>query len=146
MSQRGSYQTKQQEAVETLYRERGDECLTAEQAYSALCQRGMDVGKTTVYRAITRLCATGALRRYAPSERGEAASYQHNPCAESHLHIRCVRCGALEHLHCDEVEAFAEHLGRHHGFTLDEGQTILYGCCKACQAAIDEEKQGRGIE
>ena len=68
-----------------------------------------------------------------PHESGEAARYQHSPCTESHLHIRCVHCGALAHLHCDEVEAFARHLGQHHGFTLDESQTILYGLCEACQ-------------
>ena len=75
----------------------------------------------------------GRLRRYAPHESGEAARYQHSPCTQSHLHIRCVDCGALAHLHCDEVEAFARHLGQHHGFTLDESQTVLYGLCEACR-------------
>ena len=84
-------------------------------------------------RAISRLCQAGRLRRYAPHESGEAARYQHNPCTESHLHIRCIHCGALAHLHCDEAEAFARHLGQHHGFTLDERQTILYGVCQACR-------------
>lgn len=133
MPQRGNYQTRQQEAVEALFAARAGDCLTAEEAYLALLSGGMEVGKTTVYRAITRLCQEGRLRRYAPHESGEAARFQHNPCTESHLHIRCVNCGALEHLHCDEVEAFALHLNRHHGFTLDEGQTILYGCCETCR-------------
>lgn len=141
MPQRGSYQTKQQEAVAALFCKRATECLTAEEAYEALTSQGMDVGKTTVYRAITKLCASGVLRRYAPHERATAASYQHNPCAESHLHIRCVHCGAMEHLHCDEVEAFAAHLTDHHGFTLDEGQTILYGLCSACQLRQADAKK-----
>lgn len=133
MPQRGNYQTRQQEAVEALFAARAEDCLTAEEAYLALLSGGMEVGKTTVYRAISRLCQEGRLRRYAPHESGEAARFQHNPCTESHLHIRCVSCGALEHLHCGEVEAFARQLTRHHGFTLDEGQTILYGCCEACR-------------
>lgn len=133
MSQRGTYQTRQQEAVCALFAARPQECLTAEEAYQALKLTGEDVGKTTVYRTISRLCQAGRLRRYAPHESGEAARYQHNPCAHSHLHIRCVQCGALEHLTCGEAEAFARHLGQHHGFTLDEGQTILYGRCAACR-------------
>ena len=141
MSNRGNYQTRQQEAVAELFAKRPEDCLTAEEAYAALAEQGMDVGKTTVYRAISRLCAAYVLRRYAPHDSGEAARFQHNPCKQSHLHIRCVHCGALEHLHCDEVEAFAAHLNRHHGFTLDEGQTILYGCCEACRAAQENEKQ-----
>lgn len=130
---RGSYQTKQQEAVEQLFSTLGEACLTAEDVHILLQERGMDVSQTTVYRVITRLCQAGRLRRYAPHERGAAAHYQYNPCNKSHLHIRCINCGVLAHLHCDEVEAFASHLNMHHGFTLDEGQTILYGRCEACR-------------
>lgn len=130
---RGSYQTRQQEAVEALFAREPDQCLTAEEAYRALQQSGLDIGKTTVYRVITRLCEGGQLRRYAAHDSGGAAHFQYNPCKESHLHIRCVHCGALAHLHCEEVEAFSRHLIHHHGFTLDEGQTILYGCCESCR-------------
>lgn len=133
MSQRGNYQTKQQEAIEALFSSRAQDCLTADEAYRALLGNGLDIGKTTVYRAITRLCQTGRLRRYVPHDSGGAALYQYAPCQESHLHIRCTRCGALSHLHCEEVEAFSDHLTQHHGFTLDESQTVLYGLCEACR-------------
>ena len=52
MSQRGTYQTRQQEAVCALFASRPEECLTAEEAYQALFRAGSDVSKTTVYRAI----------------------------------------------------------------------------------------------
>lgn len=133
MSQRGVYQTKQQEAIEELFSARPEDCMTAEEAYHALHEQGFEIGKTTVYRTITRLCQSGRLRRYVPHDSGQAAMFQHNPCQESHLHIRCIHCGALAHLHCEEVDAFSQHLSRHHGFVLDEGQTILYGCCQSCQ-------------
>lgn len=137
MSARGSYQTRQQEAVAWLFENRPDSCLTAEEAYQELekelSREGLAIGKTTVYRAITRLCESGELRRYAPQESGESAHYQLNRCRESHLHIRCVRCGAMEHLHCGEIDLFKKHLSHHHGFSLDEGRTLLYGLCAACQ-------------
>lgn len=133
MSQRGAYQTRQQEAIETLFSARPEECMTAEDVYHALRKKGLEIGQTTVYRSITRLCQSGRLRRYVPHDSGQAARFQYNPCCESHLHIRCIHCGTLVHLHCDEVESFSRHLSQHHGFTLDEGQTILYGCCQNCQ-------------
>lgn len=133
MSQRGTYQTRQQEAIEALFASRPEECLTAEEAYLLLVQQGLDIGKTTVYRALSRLCQAGRLRRYVPHGSGSAAHFQYNPCKESHLHIRCVHCGALAHLHCEEVEAFSSHLTHHHGFLLDESQTILYGVCAGCR-------------
>ncbi|NLO84753.1 MAG: transcriptional repressor [Clostridiales bacterium] len=134
------YQTRQQKAVQKLFSARPEDCLTAEEAYDQLTIAGMEVGKTTVYRAITRLLEQGLLRRYAAQDSSEAASYQYNPCVDSHLHIRCMDCGVLEHLHCDEVEHFSAHLAHHHGFTLDEGQTMLYGLCKACQGKQQEKK------
>jgi len=140
MSQRGNYQTRQQEAIEALFRAHAEDCMTAEEVHKALAENGMDIGKTTVYRAITRLCQTGSLRRYAAHDSGAAAHFQYNPCRESHLHIRCTHCGALAHLHCDEVEAFSQHLTHHHGFALDEGQTILYGLCESCRQISSAEK------
>ena len=137
MAVRGSYQTRQQESVARLFESRPDSCLTAEEAYQELekelNREGRAIGKTTVYRAITRLCESGELRRYAPQESGDSARYQLNRCRENHLHIRCVRCGAIEHLHCGEIDLFREHLSRHHGFALDEGRTLLYGLCAACR-------------
>lgn len=133
MATRGIYQTRQQDAVAELFKERPQDCLTAEEAYLALEERGLTIGKTTVYRAVTRLCECGRLRRYAAHESGEAARYQLNPCMETHLHIRCMDCGELDHLHCDETEAFRAHLLEHHGFLLDEAQTVLYGRCESCR-------------
>ena len=59
MSQRGAYQTRQQEAIEELFSQSPERCLTAEEAYHTLHEQGLEIGKTTVYRAITRLCQTG---------------------------------------------------------------------------------------
>ncbi len=132
MKERGKYQTRQQEAVAAFLRAAPSGCLTAEEVHARLSASGLDVGKTTVYRAMTRLCEEGKLRRYAPSGTGEAAQYQWNPCEHDHLHIRCLGCGLLEHLSCDEVGEFCRHILSHHGFELDEGQTILYGRCKRC--------------
>ena len=129
MGERGSYQTRQKEIVADYFRSHPEACLTAEAVYSALDAR---VGMTTVYRCIARLWEENFLRRYAPQGAGEAALYQFNPCQESHLHIRCMDCGALAHLHCDVVRDFTEHLLANHGFVLDEGQTILYGRCERC--------------
>lgn len=130
MAGRGTYQTKQKEMVAEYFANRPDACVTAEDVYAAL---GADVGMTTVYRAVSRLCDEGFLRRYAPQGAGEASIYQLNPCQESHLHIRCVDCGKLAHLHCDVVHDFSEHLLGNHGFVLDEGQTVLYGHCEECE-------------
>ena len=142
MKVRGTYQTKQQEAIAALFQANTALCLTADEIHLQLSEKGEDIGRTTVYRAITRLCGENKLRRYAPHQSGEAACYQWNPCKENHLHIRCVNCGALAHLHCAEVQEFCRHIASDHGFVLAEGQTVLYGICHQCgQTQGKEETQ-----
>lgn len=133
--ERKYYQTKQQEAVLVLFQEERDGCFTVEEAHQRLNEAGMDIGKTTVYRAITRLWEKGVLRRYAPQESADASRYQLNACADNHLHVRCIVCGELAHLDCEEVSEFCKHITRHHGFALDESQTVLYGRCQNCVKA-----------
>lgn len=132
MQERGHYKTKQQDAVQGFFAERPERCFTVDEVHAHLAGLGMDVGKTTVYRAITRLCEESALRRYAFSGRGEASCYQHNACKDNHLHIRCEGCGELAHMDCQEVEEFCRHIASHHGFQLSEGKTVLVGLCQEC--------------
>ncbi len=132
MQERGPYQTKQQKAVLAFFEAQQDLCFTAEEAYLHLQGLHLEVGKTTVYRAVARLCETGVLRRYVPAGSGDAACYQFNPCRDNHLHIRCSACGELAHMDCQEVTEFCRHIAIHHGFVLNEGQTVLVGFCQAC--------------
>jgi len=133
MLERREYKTKQKKAVQAFFLERHERCFTAEEVYIHLGNSGMEVGRTTVYRSIARLCGEGTLRRYIPPDTGNAACYQYNPCGNPHLHIRCTSCGGLAHVDCEEARAFCRHIASHHGFALDEGQTILMGRCKQCR-------------
>ena len=132
MQARGKYKTRQKEAVQAFFVSQPQQCFSAEEIYEHLTGQGMDVGKTTIYRAITNLCEEGVLRRYAPTGVGDAAYYQYNPCNHHHLHIRCVSCGTLAHIDCNATALFCQHISSHHHFELDEGQTVLMGRCKQC--------------
>lgn len=140
LRERKTYQTKQRNAVLALFQQQEDCCFTVEEAYLQLAAKGLAVGKTTVYRAITRLCREGVLRRYV--DQGQVARFQYHVCAGNHLHVRCVDCGYLAHLTCQEVNAFCSHIAGHHGFQLEENQTVLYGHCARCMSHQGEEAGG----
>ena len=57
------------------------------------------------------------------------------PAEPACYHCKCQQCGALIHLHCDEVEHLRLHMLDHHGFALDPRRTVFYGICEACRAA-----------
>ena len=93
--QRGNYQTRQQEAVAALFERSPEACMTADEAYRKLLDTGMDVGKTTVYRAYVHLArfdeaAADALMEQAKGQYEgdslflfEAAQYHARKCEYS---------------------------------------------------------------
>ena len=94
-------------------------------------------GKSSVYRHLGELCESDTVRKFR-SERQNRAVYQYvgSGCdCHAHFHEKCLHCGALRHLDCDDSVAFAAHLLAVHGFEVDRGQSILYGVCAACRAA-----------
>lgn len=94
-------------------------------------------GKSSVYRHLTELCADETVRKFR-NEARKCAVYQyvgkHCDCGR-HFHEKCLRCGEIRHLECDDSLEFAAHLLQVHGFAVDCGQSILYGVCATCRKA-----------
>ena len=141
-----AYQTPARRALTDFFASHPDRHFTAEQICTLLCdtddriaqggRRGEFIGKSTVYRQLSRLCAEGRLRRFedvAPD--GSAVHvYQYLPeqgCA-AHFHLKCLACGRVEHLECDQTDALLAHIRADHGFAVDCGSSILYGLCAKC--------------
>ena len=108
-----TYKTRQRAEIEGVLRD-GD-CMTVRDICARLASSGANVGETTVYRTLEKMAAEGDVRRY-----------------DGHVHLRCLRCGALEHLDCGFIRRMEAHIEKEHGFTLDSGRTVLYGLCGRC--------------
>ncbi len=137
MNSRAKYHTKQRDLLlQYLSNEPGIH-TTASDVCTYLRQQGMPIGQSTVYRQLESLVAEGVVRKYiidASSPAcfeyvGEAA----REGADSCFHCKCERCGALIHLHCDELAAVRSHLFDAHGFRLDPLRTVFYGLCENCK-------------
>jgi Fur family ferric uptake transcriptional regulator len=133
--QRKSYETAAKRALCGYLTDCTERPQSAEQIRAALIAAGHSVGQSTVYRILGDLCTEGRVKKYRADQSGEGFVYQyvgaHRNC-ESHLHLQCVRCGALRHLECDYNAQLAKHLLSEHGFALDCGRSVLYGLCAAC--------------
>ncbi len=132
----GTYKTKQRAAVEDFFIRHPNAHFTAEAVYEGLSSEGTHIGKTTVYRALDKLVEGGAVRRFS-ADGLDSACYQHaggnTEHCTSHFHLRCRVCGTLFHVECAHLAALGEHMLHDHGFSVDYGQTVLYGICKACK-------------
>lgn len=143
---KATYQTPARRALVDFFASNPDRQFTAEQICTLLCDtddriahrasRGEFIGKSTVYRQLSRLCAEGRLRRFedvAPD--GSAVHvYQYLPDdgCEQHFHLKCLRCGRVSHLACGQTDALLAHIRAAHGFSVDCGSSMLYGLCDRC--------------
>ena len=143
---KSSYQTPARRALLALFAANPDRHFTAEQICALLCDTGSSgasIGKSTVYRQLTRLCEQKKLRRFEDvTPDGDAVhvyQYAADAHCDHHFHLKCLLCGQVFHLECDQTDALLTHVRAAHQFAVDCGSSILYGRCAACQALDPQE-------
>ena len=130
-----TYNTKQKKLVLDLMQSNGQKQLTCDEITYLLLKNGTPVGKTTVYRQLEKLADDGVIRKFS-SNSSKCFYYQYvdldMKCNE-HMHLRCINCGKYEHLSCDFMKTFSEHISLHHGFSVSNSQTEIMGFCVNCR-------------
>ena len=126
---RGMRVTSQRLLIDRALREHGGH-LTAEQVHDLVEPALPGVTQQTVYSTLALLTDLGVARRVvAPgTTRFEAA-------ADSHHHMVCERCGAIEDLHARVPLAAATRAARESGFVPDSAGVTVLGLCARCAAA-----------
>ena len=130
-----TYNTAGRRALIEFFAQNPDRQFTAEELCMAV-NGDKTTGMSSIYRHLRELCESEVLRKFR-DDTDNRSVYQYvgkgSDC-DSHFHEKCLRCGALRHLDCDDSIAFAAHLLAVHGFQVDRGQSILYGVCASCRA------------
>lgn len=123
------YHTRQETAIRAAVEQKRGVHFTAEELAEALKTSG--IGLSTIYRHLDRMTREGLLRRYSAVE-GESACYQQAEDCGEHFHLKCARCGKLEHLECEHLEEISRHVAEEHGFRIDPSRTVFFGLCEEC--------------
>ena len=132
--ERKTYQTAGRQKLIGFLAKHPDCQFTVEEVCFELngdCERG----RSSVYRQLSELCQADAVRKFRSDER-QCSVYQYvgTECdCKNHFHVKCLRCGRMEHLDCGDSAGFARHLLTEHGFDIDCGQSLLYGVCAGCR-------------
>ena len=133
-----TYNTKQKNAILECLAGRQAQSLTVDGVLELLAARGVQIGRSTVYRRLEELCREGVISRFTPEE-GKSVTYRFigNDCGDDcHFHLICTECGAVSHTHCHELESLFAHMANEHGFKINEKKTMLYGICQKCGGAV----------
>ncbi len=126
------YKTKQGEMILSYLKSCPLPHVTAGDIVMHLNTCGCRIGTATVYRWLERLVDAGQVRKYLLDG---GACYQYvggeADCRE-HFHLKCLSCGKLFHVDCAYLSTLAPHILEHHGFTVDNSRTVMYGLCSEC--------------
>ena len=136
MNHKSAYQTNQKDKVlEHLIIHTGEH-ITAGDVFRCLKKDGVRIGLTTVYRHLEKLASEGVVVKYVVDENTPACfeytGHAHGLSHENCYHCKCVSCGKLIHMHCEEIEKLEKHIWEDHAFFIDPKRTVFYGYCEEC--------------
>ncbi|HWU05147.1 MAG TPA: transcriptional repressor [Streptomyces sp.] len=103
--------------------------LSAQGLHATMKQRGIRIGLTTVYRALSAADAEGRLE--AVYARSGAKAYRYLPPVHEH-HLTCRVCGAGAAFFCQGLEDWVAQLGPRHGFEDVRHAVAATGTCPGC--------------
>ena len=141
MNKKSQYNTKQHDEVLEYLKSLKGRHVTAAEVYDHLAEtQEKKIGQATVYRQLERLVEEGFVDKYIIDQNTPACFEYigHDECGEGLcVHGKCLKCGRLFHLHCDEIKVMEQHLIEHHGFRPDFHHTVIYGLCENCAESAD---------
>lgn len=143
MARISNYNTKQRDLILEFLKQSQGEHVTADMILEYLAENGTPVGKATVYRYLDLLEKQEMVRKYQTDERRKAC-YQYvedMATCRCHYHLKCLNCGKLFHITCNELDHVAEHMLKEHGFLVDESRTVYYGVCAKCRGLEGAEEE-----
>lgn len=132
-----SYQTMQKKLILDFLKENHDRMVNANDTLEYLIKQNQKIGLTTIYRYLNLLEAEGKLR-VEVMKNTRYFQYILEDC-KNHFHLKCEKCGKIEHFECEEMHTFCEHIGQKHGFMIDT-KNAIGGICKNCQKKMKVKK------
>lgn len=127
------YNTEQKRLIIDFLKEHSDRHFTATEIADSVCN-GSNMGKSTVYRHMSKLFQQGVVRRFEVSD-SKSFVYQYAGAKENcndHYHLKCVKCGRLIHMECVKLDEVRDHIMNEHNFIIGCDRSIIYGRCRDC--------------
>lgn len=137
MKRDSGYNTSQKEKLIDYLVKNKDRHTSVQEIDAYLRDIGSPVGTATIYRRLDRLVEEGIVRKFVIDGK-TGACYQYVEDEQKfreHFHLKCLNCGKLIHLSCNQLVGINNHIAEHHGFVIDPSKTVFYGVCAECSEA-----------
>ncbi len=121
--------TRQKRALAALLAESAS-FRSAQELFTELRSRGVNLGLTTVYNQLRALADAGEVDML----RADDGETLYRRCsAEHHHHIVCRSCGNTVEVEGPEVEQWANRVATAHGFSRITHTVEIFGTCASCR-------------
>ena len=107
-----------------------DRHVTADELLDAVGERLPNVSLPTIYATLELLEELGMVRRVQ-----RAGTTLFDPRTDSHHHLICTSCGAIEDLDSALDTARLERAAARHGFEHERIEAVVQGRCARCRGA-----------
>lgn len=129
------YNTEQKKLLLDFLEKNHDSAYTIEEIANELKSSGAGVGKSTVYRLMTRLVEEKRVKRQlADGSRKAIYRIVLDEHCHNHLHLQCITCGKVLHLDEKISDKLLDTVKRLNDFSVSEEDTVLMGKCAVCSA------------
>jgi Fe2+ or Zn2+ uptake regulation protein len=123
--------TRQRELIWEALTSDPERHLSADEVVERVRDRMPQVSSSTVYRTLDLLVDEGLVLR---TDLGADRAYYEPAREHAHHHLVCERCGAVRHLHDEELGNLRARVRKSTGFTLGRGEITLFGLCERCHS------------
>jgi Fur family ferric uptake transcriptional regulator len=130
LRQRGRRITRQRRLIWDALVAEPDSHLSAEDVVARVAAQMTKVDPSTVYRTLDLLVREGLVRR---TDLGAGRAFYEPAQDHLHHHVVCERCGAVAHLHDEEVGDVRERVEKASGYALSRRDMSFYGLCPNCR-------------
>jgi Fur family transcriptional regulator, ferric uptake regulator len=109
-------------------------CVTAQEIFDELRERGQRVGVASVYRALDVLVERGHVQRIDLGEGTARYEPAHSDGAHHH-HLICDGCGKVDAFEDKRLESAIRNVETRLGYEVAGHEVVLHGACADCRAA-----------
>jgi len=132
---RNVYNTKSKEIINEAIKDYPNG-FTIKDLKEDLEKKELNIGLTTIYRALDRLTLDGVVTKFYDENNVTHYKYVNDCLSETHFYLKCQKCEKIYHVDCSCIDDLSIHILRQHKFKIDTKSIILEGLCDNCRSFI----------
>ena len=132
---RDAYNTKSKEIINEAIKNYPNG-FTIKDLKEDLEKKELNIGLTTIYRALDRLTLDGVVTKFYDENNVTHYKYVNDCLSETHFYLKCQKCEKIYHVDCSCIDDLSIHILRQHKFKIDTKSIILEGLCENCRSFI----------